>query len=257
MQRDRAVRPTAARTAALVRHNVMLMLREPGPMASRLILPLAFLLLLHPLYEQAQPGSRGIVQAVVATIVTFSLLAMSIAGGSFLTERIWHTWQRLRSSAATPAELLIGKLTPVLAVLGLQQVAVIAFAAALLGLPVAGLPLLAVAVAAWTLALAGMGAALGLLARSFSSLSASYDIGGMILSSLGGALVPLTALPEWVRQVAPISPGYWAVSALESALRGAAGRTFLASAVLLAFAAGAGLAAAIRASRTWGRSASL
>ena len=29
-----------------------------------------------------------------------------------------------------------------------------------------------------------------LLARSFSELSVIYDIGGMLLSSLGGALVP-------------------------------------------------------------------
>jgi ABC-2 type transport system permease protein len=235
----------------------MLLLREPGPLASRMFLPVAFLLLLHPLYERAQPGSRGLIQAVVAAVVTFSLLAMSIAGSAFLTERIWHTWERLRASAAAPAELLIGKLLPLLGALLLQQVTVIAFAVLALGLRAPDLPLLAVAVLAWTLALAAIGAALGLLARSLSSLSACYDIGGMLLSSLGGALVPLTVLPGWIRHIAPISPGYWAVSALAAALHGQASRTLLASALLLAFAAGAGLVAAIRASRTWGRSASL
>ena len=81
-------------------------------------------------------------------------------------------------------------------------------------------PLLAVVMVAWSLTLIGMGAALGLLARSLSALSACYDIGGMLLSSLGGALVPLTAMPSWIRHIAPASPGYWAVSALEAALRG-------------------------------------
>lgn len=249
--------PALARIRALLRHNTMLLVREPGPMASRIVLPLAFLLLLHPLYEQAQPGSQGIIQAVVAAVVTFSLLAMSISGSAFLTERIWHTWERLRACPAAPAELLIGKVLPVLSVLVVQQAAVIAFGALALHLPVRSVPLLAVAVLAWTLTLAALGAALGLLARSLSGLSACYDIGGMILSSLGGALVPLAVLPGWIRHVAPASPGYWAVSALESALRGDAARTLLAAAVLLAFAGGAGLVAVLRASQHWGRSASL
>ncbi len=245
------------RTGALIRHNTMLMLREPGPLASRMVLPLAFLILLHPLYEQDQRGQRGIAQAVIATIVTFSLLAMSIAGSTFLTERIWHTWERVRATAAHPAELLIGKAVPVIVALLLQQAAVLGFGVAVLGLAVAGLPLLALVMIAWTLTLVGMGAALGLLARSLSGLSACYDIGGMILSSLGGALVPLTTMPAWIRHVAPASPGYWAVAALEAALRGEAGRTLTASAVLLAFAAGACLIAIARASRGWGRSARL
>jgi ABC-2 type transport system permease protein len=246
-------RDALSRTGALIRHNVLLMLREPGPLASRMILPLVFLLLLHPLYEQAQGPRAGVTQAVVATIVTFSMLAMSIAGGSILTERIWHTWERLRVSAAHPAELLVGKATPVLAALVLQQGAVIAFGAVVLGLRVSALPLLALVMLAWGVTLTGMGAALGLLVGSLSSLSACYDIGGMLLSSLGGALVPLTAMPVWIRHAAPVSHGYWAVSALEAALRGDAGRAVLASVVLLAFAAGACLVAGLRAGRGWGR----
>jgi ABC-2 type transport system permease protein len=64
-------------------------------------------------------------------------------------------------------------------------------------------------------------------------------------------------MPVWVRHIAPVSPGYWAVSALQAALRGDDGRALGASAVLLAFAVGAGAVAAVRASRSWGRSAQL
>jgi ABC-2 type transport system permease protein len=252
------MRPDALRrTGALIRHNTMLMAREPGPLASRLILPLAFLLLLHPLYEQAQPGNRGVTQAVVATLVTFSLMAMSIAGSSILTERIWHTWERVRASAAHPAEQLIGKAVPVVGALVLQQAAVIGFGIIALGLTVDGLPLLALVVVSWTLTVTAMGAALGLAVKSLSGLSACYDIGGMVLSSLGGALVPLAAMPLWIRHIAPASPGYWAVSALQAAVRGDAGRTMLAAAVLLGFAAAACLVAVLRASASWGRSARL
>jgi ABC-2 type transport system permease protein len=248
---------TLHRTGALMRHNTLLMLREPGPLLSRMILPLAFLILLHPLYERAQPGSRGVTQAVIASLVTFSLMAMSIAGSSILTERIWHTWERIRVTAAHPAEQLVGKAVPVMVALLLQQALLLAFGVGALGLKVAALPLLTLVLFAWTLTIIGMGAALGLLVRSFSAMSACYDIGSMILSSLGGALVPLAAMPIWIRHVAPASPGYWAVSALEAALRGDAGRTSLASAALVGFAAAACFVAVLRARGSWGRSARL
>lgn len=104
----------AGRTTALIRHNTILLMREPGPLASRMTLPLVFLILLHPLYQAAQGQRGGIAQAVIATLVTFSLLALSIVGGSIISDRIWHTWERVRATAARPLELLTGKAVPVL-----------------------------------------------------------------------------------------------------------------------------------------------
>jgi ABC-2 type transport system permease protein len=252
----------AGRTGALIRHNTILLLREPGPLIGRLVLPLAFLILLHPLYEAAQGQRGGVTQAVIATLVTFSLLALSLVGGSILTDRIWHTWERVRATAVSPVELITGKAVPVLVALLLQQVLVIAFGVAVLGLTVAaprplGLALLGAALLAWTLALLALGAMLGVLARSLSELSAAYDIGAMVLSSLGGALVPLAAMPHWVRPLAPASPGYWAVAALQGALRGDTGRTLASCAALIGFALAAALVTLFRASRGWGRSARL
>jgi ABC-2 type transport system permease protein len=77
----------------------------------------------------------------------------------------------------------------------------------------------------------------------------------MLLSSLGGALVPLAALPHWVRAVAPASPGYWASSTLHAALAGDAGRTLECCGVLLAFAVGFGALAGRQLRRTAVRSA--
>ncbi len=245
------------RTGALVRHNATLMAREPGPLATRMILPLGFLLLLHPLYEQAQHGNRGVTQAVTAALVTFSLMAMSIAGSAILTERIWHTWERITATATHPAEQLAGKAVPVVGALLLQQSIVLAFGMAALGLAVAGLPLLVLVVLAWSLTITSMGAALGLTVRSLSALSACYDIGGMILSSLGGALVPLAAMPLWIRHLAPASPGYWAVSALQAAVRGDTSRALGACAVMMAFTAAACLVAMMRTGSTRGRSSRL
>jgi len=249
------LRGSLSRTAAIARHNTLLLLREPGPLASRLILPLAFLALLHPLYQAAQGRAAGASQAVIATLVTFSLLGLSVVGGSIITERIWRTWGRLRMTTVRPAEILAGKAVPVLVALFAQQAIVIGFGAAALGMKVPSPPLLMAALLSWTMALLGMGAAIGVLARSFAELSVIYDIGGMILSSLGGALVPLAALPAWVRHIAPASPGYWEVSAFHAALGTDTAGTLRASAMLLGFALAFGLVAAIAAGRVAARSA--
>jgi ABC-2 type transport system permease protein len=89
--------------------------------------------------------------------------------------------------------------------------------------------------------------------RSHGRLSAVYDIGAFVLTTLSGALVPLTVLPAWVRDIAPVPPGYWASDALRSAAAGDAARTFAGIGVLPAVAAAAGAVAAWLIGHGWGR----
>jgi ABC-2 type transport system permease protein len=245
------------RTVALVRHNVIMLMREPGPLASRVIQPLLIATLLHPLYQGVQGRVAGTRQDMFGVLVIFSLLALSIVSSSLLTERLWHTWQRLRATPAHPAELLLGKAIPVMGVLLLQQSVIIGFGIVVFGMRIASPALLVLALLSWTLALLAMGAVLGLVARSYGELSASYDIGGMALGCLGGALVPLADLPHWVRVFAPVSPGYWAMEALRAATQGQAVTTVTASAVLGAFTVAGCVIAALRFRIGWSRSASM
>jgi ABC-2 type transport system permease protein len=247
----------AVRTSALVRHNTVLLLREPGPLISRMVLPLVFVAALRPLYTAAQGEDAGTTQAVTGAVVIFSLLAMSVAGTSILTERIWHTWPRLRTTAAGAGELLAGKAIPVAAALLTQQAVILGFGMLVFGMPVASAGLLVLAVLAWAGTLLAMGAMLGVLARSVGELSAAYDVGGLLLSSMGGALVPLASLPHWIQVAAPASPGYWAITALRSALDGDTSRTWTAAAVLAGFTAIAGAITVLRIQRGWSRSAKL
>jgi ABC-2 type transport system permease protein len=245
------------RMTALARHNAMLMLREPGPVISRLVQPLVLITLMRPLYlaALARDGAQaGTIQVVTGMLVTFSLLALSVVGTGILTERSWRTWDRLRSTPARAGELLAAKALPALALLVVLQAEVIAFGAGVFGLHVPDPGLLALAVASWALALLGIGTALGATLRSQSELNVAYDIGGLLFSALGGALIPAAELPGWARAIAPGSPGYWAMGALRSALRGQAGPTVRDAGVLVAVAAVAGTVAAWRMSRGLPRS---
>jgi ABC-2 type transport system permease protein len=240
-------RPTGHALAVLVRHNLLLMRREPGPLLSRMILPVAFLTLLRPLYLAAwRGGAAGNQQAVIATLVTFSLLALSISGSAILTERLGRTWDRLRATSLPPLSILAGKAIPAYAVLLAQQAFITGFAMACFGLRVTHPVLLLVVLLTWSCTLLCLGALLGVLVRSVGALSASYDIGGMLLSSMGGALVPLAVLPHWVRSVAPASPGYWVARSMRSAFAGDLHGVLLGSLVLASVAVICGSIASIR-----------
>lgn len=248
---------TSTRITSLVRLNTTLLLREPGPIASRLIMPLVLIAVLHPLYRAALAGSgddAGTTQIVPGMLVMFSLLALSIVGSAILTERAWRTWDRLRATPAASWELLVGKAVPALGVLVAQQVLVLGFGSVLFGLTVANLGMLALAVAAWVFTLLCLGMALGAFARSHSELAVFYDIGGLGLTVLGGALLPLTMMPDWAQFLAPVSPGYWAMGAYRAALVGDLSALLRDIAVLLLVAALAGALAAWRITRGWGRS---
>jgi ABC-2 type transport system permease protein len=237
------------RMTALVRHNTTLMLREPGPVISRLVQPLVLITLMHPLYAAAladEGAQAGTVQVVTGMLVMFSLLALSVVGTGIMTERSWHTWDRLRATPARAAELLGAKAVPAFALLVVLQAEVITFGVAAFGLKVPDPALLVLAVAAWAFALLGIGMALGALLRSQSELNVAYDIGGLLFSALGGALIPARELPGWARSIAPASPGYWAMGALRSALNGQAAATLRDACVLAAVAVVAGALAARR-----------
>jgi ABC-2 type transport system permease protein len=245
------------RSAALVRHNTTLLLREPGPVLSRLLMPLVAVLVFTPLDRAAlaaEGRASGTVQAVTGVLVLFSMLALSVAGSGILTERFWHTWDRLRSTPARSTELLAGKVIPALVVLLVQQALVLLLGVTVLGMPADHCGLLAIAVATWSVTLLCVGAALGTLLRSQAEFSAVQDISSFLFTSLGGALVPLADLPGWAQRIAPASPAYWAMSALHAALAGQLGQLARAEGVLLGLAVLAGALAAWRMNRGWGRS---
>jgi ABC-2 type transport system permease protein len=249
--------PALGRIAILARHNFGLVFNEPGPLLSRLIQPLVLILLMRPLYVAAlaKDGPQaGTAQVVTGILVLFSLLGLSLVSIAILTERTWHTWDRLRATPARAGEMLLGKAIPAFATFALQQSVVICFGVIAFGLHVASPGLMAVAVTSWALALLGIGGTLGAVLRSQSELNTAYDIGGVLLSALGGAMVPLASLPAWARAIAPVSPGYWAMSALRSALLGQTAPTLRAACVLLAIAAATGTLAAWRINRGWPRS---
>jgi ABC-2 type transport system permease protein len=240
------VRASALRVAALTRHNLLLRRRDPADLVTYMIMPMILIWLTKPLLIRMMPDG-GITQDVTGPLVFSSTLALQIAGMSLLSERTWRTWEMLKATPATAAELLIGKAVPVLAVLLLQQTVVISYGVAVAGLRLAEPPfLLLLALLVWSMTLLAAGSLLATLVRSHSQLAVFASITAIVLSTLGGALLPLSLMPSIAQHVAPATPAYWAISMLRAAVRGDAAGTLGPAAILGAVAAAAGTTACLR-----------
>jgi ABC-2 type transport system permease protein len=219
-------RPSGVRLAAEVRHQSVLIARDPGPLIGYTLMGLLLITATRPLYaalSQLGLGSAetGIDRAAAGMAVMFSLFALKVGAAQLLNERTWHTWDRLRTSPAGFGEILVGKSLPILVAIAAQQALLFGFAAVVFGLhPRAGWWALAVCALAWSACVLFLGLGASTLARSPAQLSAAGDVFALLTTVLGGALVPVALLPGWMRSVAPASPGYWALDAYRSALAG-------------------------------------
>jgi len=240
-----SLRASALRVAALTRHNLLLRRRDPANLITYVITPMVLIALFKPVLTRLMPEG-GTAQDVTGMLVLSSTLSLQIVGMSLLSERNWRTWEMLKATPATAAELLIGKAVPVLAVLLLQQAVVVGYGVAVVGLSLAGPPLLLLAMLVWSITLLAAGSLLATLVRSHSQLAVLTDIGAIVLSTLAGALLPLSMMPAIAQHVAPASPGYWAIHMLKAAMRGDAAGTFGPAAVLAGIAVVAGTTACLR-----------
>ncbi|WP_433697141.1 ABC transporter permease [Nocardiopsis sp. CA-288880] len=237
------------RLALLVGHNTTLRLRDPGHLISYLVMPMVLMLVFSPLYRAALPQG-GEAQAVIGMLVMFSVLSLSVVGTALLTERTWRTWNRMRVTPVSVVEMLIGKALPVFVLLVVQQTILIVFGAQVVDMPVTGsFALILSAVCVWSFALLAIGVALASVVRSHGELAAICDVGALTVSALGGALAPITMMPAWAQAVAPVSPGYWAVTMLKAAVAGEADTVARAALILVAVGVVAGVLACIRISR--------
>jgi len=233
------------RVATLTRHNLLLRRRDPSNLITYMIIPVILIALFKPVLTRLMPD--GTAQDVTGMLVLSSTLTLQIVGMSLLSERTWKTWEMLRTTPASAAELLTGKAVPVLAVLLLQQAAVIGYGVAAAGLSVTGPPfLLLLALLVWSLTLLAAGSLLATLVHSHSQLAVLTDTGAIAISTLAGALLPLSMMPAIARHLAPASPGYWAISMLKAAARGDTAGTLAPAVVLGAIAVVAGATACLR-----------
>jgi hypothetical protein len=66
------------------------------------------------------------------------------------------------------------------------------------------------------LSLSAFGMAVTAVSRTMQQLNAIGSVGGFAMAMLGGAFVPVSAMPGWAQAIAPAMPTYWAMKGFRS-----------------------------------------
>ncbi len=203
---------------ALARVQLKIIIHDPWFLAIMFGMPLVVMPLFRQLVGTSLNGSgfedaTGAELVVPGQMVMFGFFVGGSVGFSVFREHGWKTWDRLRSSSASPRSLLAGFAMPWIVVHILYSISLLVVGGLLIGLRLnGGSPL---AVLLMVTAYACCVVALILLAtatfRTVNQLNGLQNVGAMVFGGLGGALVPFEQLPGWAQALGPFTPAYWAM----------------------------------------------
>ena len=225
---DPAGRGGLATVRLVAGHELRLMRRNIEATVALLVMPLVVLIiftpLLSPLVRERDLGETGAVLSVPGLLVTFGFVAVGFVAGSVFREHGWGTWTRLRTVGAPGWSVIVGKVAPHTLLLLAQAAVLLTVGGVFFDLPVLDAPLaLFVLTVVWAFCLVGLAATLVSVARDVQQVYLFINVGSLVLSGLGGALVPLELFPAPLRAVARVLPTYWSVRAYRDLLGGDAG----------------------------------
>ena len=208
--------------SAIARHELRVFRRDPTYLVITTLMPLVVIPVLKSTVEislkvQGFESATGAEQVVPGQAVVFSFFLVGGVAFTFFREHGWHTWDRLRASTATSAEILVGKSLPWTA-LGMAQLAIVfVFGWAAYGLDLAAEPVGLILVSLiYTVTLVVLGIALVALMGKIQQVNAVSNLGAIVFGAIGGAFVGISQLPGWVQPIAPLTPTYWVMRSYRS-----------------------------------------
>ena len=132
-----------SRSWAVARTSWRLQMRDPAPIIAMTLLPLVLIAFLvqsakAQLVLEGYPNASGADQVVPGFAVLFAFLSVEQVVSLFYREYAWGTWDRLRTTPASTADIVTGKVVVRFVVGPVQTTLVFVFGAALFGYLVFG-----------------------------------------------------------------------------------------------------------------------
>ena len=212
------------RLGVITRHELRLASRDVISPLVLIVFPIIAVAFLQPAFRPALvqhgfPHANGAEQVVPGQAAMDAFFLVSLVTFSFFAEHSWGTWDRVRASAASSLEIVVGKAVPRLAVGVTQLALLLAVGVVFFHLHIRGEALaLAPLVVAFSLCLVVLGVCVTALCRTAQQASAFVYLGMVVFGAIGGAFVPLVLLPAWARTVAPVTPTYWVMRGMHSVI---------------------------------------
>ncbi len=205
--------PSQQQVTAMVRTGVEAALSGLSAQAA----PRSQLTLRSMLPEVARP--RSAFDIVFPAAVLWGLMGCAASFAiAMVGERVGGTLDRLRVAPISQAELLAGKALACFMACLVDGALLLLIARYGFGV-VAEQPLaLCLVLPCVAICFVGLMLLLGQFGRSVESVAGAGWSTLIVLAMLGGAMVPLSAMPEWMRSLSNASPVKWGIFALEGAI---------------------------------------
>ena len=159
--------------------------------------------------EDTKKGNLGLIQAVAGTAIMMLLFSIAGIGGGLLDEKEAGTLKRLLYSPVKPTDVLFGKMLAALVISILQLTIMFVFSWMVFGLPIfKDITSLVLMIIATAFAVSSFGIFLVSIAKSRQQLQGYSTIIIMLMSAIGGSMIPLFVMPEIMQQIAVVSVNY-------------------------------------------------
>jgi ABC-2 type transport system permease protein len=212
------------RLEVILAHEVRLATRDPVPVLVLILFPIITMAFLKPAFRPAlvqsgHPHANGAEQVVPGQATLSAFFVVSLITVSFFAEYAWATWDRLRASAASSLEIVLGKAIPRVVMTIAQFAVIMTTGIVFFGLDIRGSALALVPlVVTFAVCLVLLGVAVTAVCHTAQQAQAFAVVGMVLFGAIGGALVPFSVLPHWARVVAPVTPTYWAMRGFTSVI---------------------------------------
>ena len=165
-----------------------------------------------PVIIEDQNSNFGLIQAVAGTGVMMLLFSVAGMGSSLLSEKEEGTLKRLLYTPLRSSDILFGKMLSTTLIAVAQLVVMFIFGWLVFGLDIfLNLPALLLIILATALACASFGIFLSAISKSRKQVEAMSTIIILVMSAIGGSMMPLPIMPEFMQKLAVISVNYWSI----------------------------------------------
>jgi ABC-2 type transport system permease protein len=200
----------------LVKKDLKLFFGNKRDMLLTFALPIVFITLFASVFGKMgntdEDNLVGIVQVVAGTSVMMLLFSVAGIGESFLEEKQEGMLKKLMCSPMHPYNILFGKIvfTNIIAIAQLSIMSVFAWLAFSLDI-MHHLPSLVLMIFALAFACSSFGIFLASFAKSRKQVQALSIIIILVMSGIGGSMIPIFIMPEIMQKIAVFTVNYWGI----------------------------------------------
>ena len=152
----------------------------------------------------------GIVQAIAGTAIMMALFSVAEVGASILAEKEEGMLKKLLLAPISKNHILYSKIIYAISIVALQLIIVFIYGKIVFNLDIfKAIPSLLLIIIAISYASSGFGILLAAVGRSRKQIQAYATLIILVMSGIGGSIMPVNMMPDFMQKAATFSVNYW------------------------------------------------